>query len=288
MLIIMLLGIVSCDNNDEPKPSGQVVAKVDGNEITIHQLQYEVGQHNLGQVVDMAEASKKILENMIDRQLFAQKAIEMKLHRTADVLREMESSKSKILAKAYLQRLSSTLDKPTDAEIKKFYEENPERFTNRRIFKFEQLSAKSDKDIPGLEDKIKSAADLKELAEWFKESKIEHRLETKVQPAEKLPKDIVKRMLAMENGQGALIKTRAGYIIIRLLAFKEEPITQDKAGTWISAALTRQKMNELSKSEIDQLRSLSKITYEGIYKVDVAKAEEGTPKAEEGAPKAEK
>lgn len=266
IFVPIFTGVVSCGQQNNAQYSSQVVAMVNSDEITVHQLNYELAQKGLKLGENVSEITPGILDGLIDRQLLVQKAIDLKLDRKPDVLRAIENAKSKILAQAYLIKLSDTLDMPSDEEIKQYYDENPGIFAARRIYKYEQLTVLTGKELPGIEKKIQEVSSLGDLTAWLKEIDIEFKMRTFTRPAEKLPAEMVSRMMSMHTGQGALIKTRTGYIIIRLLEFKDAPISLAKARQWINEILTRIKLNKLSKSEVNKLRSNSKITYQGDYK----------------------
>src|SRR6185295_5582819 len=101
VLISALAFTTGCGKNDDakdPKIATQVAARVNGDEITVHQVN-DVLARNPNIAPEFAnQAKSEILDRLIDQQLTKQKAIENKLDRSPKVMRAIEAAKSEILA----------------------------------------------------------------------------------------------------------------------------------------------------------------------------------------------
>ena len=73
------------------KGDSQVVAKVNGDEISVHQVNFQLGR--LGQMNEEQSkiAAKQVLAKLVDQQLLKQKAVENKLDRDPRVLQALEA-----------------------------------------------------------------------------------------------------------------------------------------------------------------------------------------------------
>ena len=140
-VLLMTVTLVACgDKNGESKKSDtQVVAKVNGDEISIHQVNLQLGRVGKVDEAQSKTISQQIVTKLVDQQLLKQRAVEEKLDRDPRVLQILEASKSEILAQAYLEKISIKAKKPTTAEIDTFYKEHPELFEKRRLFKLQEL-----------------------------------------------------------------------------------------------------------------------------------------------------
>ena len=105
----LLLAIViapGCGKKDEAdtkaKAATQVAAKVNAEEITVHQVNNILARNPNVKPEAAGEAKREILNRLIDQQLAKQEAIEAKLDRSPNVMQAIEAARSEILARAHL------------------------------------------------------------------------------------------------------------------------------------------------------------------------------------------
>ena len=82
-----------CGKKDEGgKKRTQIVAKVNGDEISVHQLNFQLSR--VGQIPQeqTKQVSKQVLDRLVEQQLLTQKAIEAKLDRDPQVLQVLEGA----------------------------------------------------------------------------------------------------------------------------------------------------------------------------------------------------
>src|SRR5687768_10183106 len=97
----LMLVMAGCSKHEEAgKGSTQVVAKVNGNEITVHQLNFALSRAGKIDQAQLKPASEKVLQQMVDIELLKQKAIDAKLDRDPNVLQVLEATKQQLLAQA--------------------------------------------------------------------------------------------------------------------------------------------------------------------------------------------
>ncbi len=88
------------------KPSGQVVATVNGEEITASELRAEMRGFSSSDPKVMKAAQQAALQQIIVRNLLAQKAKEQKLDKTADYGLELRRGEQGLLAQTYQRKLA--------------------------------------------------------------------------------------------------------------------------------------------------------------------------------------
>src|SRR5882724_4516486 len=100
----------------------QVAAKVNGDEITVHQINFVLQQQrNLRP--DQAEAARhRVLEQLIEQQLAVQNAEKLKLDRDPKTVQALEMARRDILARAYLESVVDRAGKPSADEVKKYFD----------------------------------------------------------------------------------------------------------------------------------------------------------------------
>ena len=129
ILTLSVLTIAGCSRSDGSKPASQIAAKVNGDEITVHQLNDVLGRlGGAGAAAAPERIRTAALERLVDQQLTIQKAKEAKIDRDAAVMAVVESNRRQILSQAYIDRVAATVPPPTAEEIHDYYIKNPELF----------------------------------------------------------------------------------------------------------------------------------------------------------------
>jgi EpsD family peptidyl-prolyl cis-trans isomerase len=264
-LLLALPMMAGCLENDDPAPPTQVAAKVNSQEITVHQINFVLSQrHN----VTDAESSKvkgEILEQLIDQHLAKQKAVENELDRSPVVLQAIEAAKSEILARAYIERLASSVPMPAEWEIEKYYSEHPELFAERRIFDLEELLVEGPVGDE-LRTQLSKSKSLHEAAESLQSLGIKYVARRGVQPAEQIPLVNLPKLRSMKEGELAVLEGGDGHFqIIKLLSSEQDPVPQATAAPRIQRFLVNQRSKEYVAKQMRKAREEARIEYLGEF-----------------------
>lgn len=255
----MLLILSGCDSNDASKPVGQSVAKVNGVEITVHQLNQEILKTSDRSVDIGGKVSEKVLDNLVNQTLLAQKAQSDELDRDPQVMQEIERSRRQILGAAYLERKTATVPPPDAAEIKTFFEKHPALFAQRKIYVLQRITVDSDIYDHEMKQQLASAITLDETANWLESRKIGFTQETVVDPAERLPLDLLNKVSKLDKGQVLVLNGPGKVAILQLLEKIAQPISFNQARPAIEQFLANEKRRQQTKQEIEQIRASAKI-----------------------------
>lgn len=254
--------LASC-GSDKPgsKQSGQSIVRVNSEEITVHQINDSL-QKSQVDPASKDQAAKKIVENLIERSLLVQAAMDQKLDRNPQVMTAIENSKQQILAQAYLQSKVSNVAEPTDAEILKYRDENKNVFANRKLYAMEQLSFPIDASlIKSLEKLSDEATSLDQVIAWLNDKGIQFSRDKKVLAAENLPKKLLDKMSAMQNNELIFVNGKNSVMVGRLLETKLQPISVEDSKPLIKQALVNVKKAEAAKAEMERLKQSANIVY---------------------------
>lgn len=245
---------------------GQVAAKVDGDEVTVHQVNFMLARAGVASEAQAKEASKQILNTLIDQQLLFKKATEAKLDRDPDVMQAIEQSKRQIMVQSYLERKVAPASKPSAVEIHDYYAKNPALFENRRVFRFQEMLLGNNAETTArVKEKVNQGVSLAELARWLQGEKIPFKVNEAVKPAEQLPLDVLPQLQNMKPGQAMALVADKNLLVVQLVAAQEQPVTEDKAKPFIEGYLANKRRAELAQAEIKRLRDGAKIEYVGAF-----------------------
>ena len=292
-LVVCAALVAACGKSDEAKkPATQVAAKVNSEEITVHQVNNILARNPNIPAEAAPRAKREIVERLIDQELARQQAMEQKLDRSPQVVQAIEAAKSEILARAYLQQVASNQAKPTPDEIRKYYVEHPELFSERRLYVLEEIAlARADeKAAKELREKVAKAKSMQEVGEWLKAREVQYMVNRGGRAAEQIPLEMLPRLNRMKDGEMQVLEFGERLNVVRVVASKPAPVDEATAAPRIQQFLYNRRSNEIVAEEVKRLKGGAKIEYVGEFAEGAmpAKAAEPAKPVEAAAPNVEK
>jgi EpsD family peptidyl-prolyl cis-trans isomerase len=267
LLLAVVCGAGCGKSEDKKKPATQVAAKVNADEITVHQVNSVLARTPNLAPEAAARAKTEILDRLVEQQLARQKAIEKKLDQSPGVVQAMEAAKSEILARAYLEQVAAVQPKPSPEDVKKYYAEHPELFAQRRLFSLEEISLVANDEVAaGLRERAAKGRSMREIGEWLQSQGIKFAPNRGVRAAEQLPLEILPKMQAMKNGEIQVHDAGGGrFQVIRVVESKADPVDEAAAAPRIQQFLFNRRSSEAIATEMKQVRAGAKIEYVGEF-----------------------
>jgi EpsD family peptidyl-prolyl cis-trans isomerase len=276
------------ENANAKEKNDQVVAKVNGEEITIHQVNFQLSRMGQMSQEQAKLASKQVLANLVTQEMLKQKALEAKLDQDPMILQALDLSKDQLLAQAYLQKTIEKAPKASTNEIDVFYKDHPELFENRRVFRLQELVVNISKDkFQEASDNLRTKT-IDEIASWLKDKKYSFSVNSNVKVAEEIPMELLNRLQTLKDGAILLVPNDKTFNILQVVASQTQPISRSKATPIIEQYFFNQNKNNLAKKEMLSLNEKAKIEFVGAFsdmkKSDLLKTNEAKA---EVAPKVE-
>ena len=291
-IAITTLGLSACGDKGDKKVATQVAAKVGSEEISVHQINQILSRTNTAGASPEAVQgiAKDVLEKLIDQQLAVDQATENKLHRTPEIVAQLEAARRDVLARAYIQSITSALPKPTPEDVKAYYTGHPQLFSERRIFNVQEIQVAN---TPGVANELRTLAasgkSIEEIAAALKAKDIKFGGGASTRAAEQIPLEILPKIHALKDGQSAVLETAQGVTLIRVASSQSAPVQEAAAQPRIEQFLTNQRAGEAVAANIKKLRADTKIAYMGDFAktADAAPAAPAAPATEAAAPAAD-
>lgn len=267
---LVVLALTACGKKDDQKTATQVAAKVGSEEISVHQINQVLSRTNTANATPQsAQALRRdVLEKLIDQQLAVDQATENKLHRSPEVVAQIEAARREVLARAYVQQIAAGLPKPSAEEVKKYYVEHPQLFAERRVFSLQEILVPATAG-PAVSEQVRamvaSGKSMEELAAFLKSKDIKFGGGAATRAAEQIPLELLAKVHALKDGQTTVIDNPQGFTVLRVAASQAAPVPEATALPRVEQFLANQRGAEAVAQNIKQLRAKATITYMGDF-----------------------
>jgi len=259
---MVLVSLSACHKRDggaaSAEPS-QVVAVVNGDEISVHQVQAVLqARPELGSLGEAAPG--KVLDSLIEQELAAQAARKEGLDTSPKVIQALELAKREVLARAYQDHLAAGVVMPDTEAVARYYDAHPELFAKRRQYAFQETYFKVDAEqAKALKARIEAAGSAQAVISLANDSGLPYSNRNSAQWAENLPMDLLKEVAYLKPGQSIARVQAPGLAVLTLLQATDAPLTRAQATPAIQAAMMASKRQEKVRHGMDTLRAEAKI-----------------------------
>ena len=252
--------LAGCSKGDAQKSPGQTLARVDGYELTVHQLSTEL------KFAPQASANEPVLksqalQSLINRRLLVAEAEHAKLDRDPEIMQAIERQKEQVLVQALLQRKAAAAAKPTAGEVQAYYQANPALFANRKVYDMRQIAMPTGAVSTELRDYVDSGKSFDEVIAWLDKNNVPYSTASASHSTADLPQQIVNNLDMIGSGKPFVVRDPNRVTIASLRLVKDMPLDEATARPQIEQYLTNRKMRELANADLARLRAAAKIEY---------------------------
>ena len=136
LLLVALLG--GC-NKASSTPKGQVVATVNGDDITIHELNSELALARPPADVPRKTVEQVVLARVVERKMLADVARARNLDKNPDFILAERRVGDGLLVQALQTDIAKKIAQPTRETSEKYIEAHPDQFGQRKVFAVDQI-----------------------------------------------------------------------------------------------------------------------------------------------------
>ena len=266
--LAVALSLAGCGDKKEvgEKVAMPVAAKVNGDEITVQQLNFELSKLGNLNPEQVKLAAKQVLKSMVDQQLLVQKAVADKVDQDPLVLQNLEASRRQILAQALIQKMTASHAGPSEAELVAYYEKHPALFAERRIYRLQEINVQvTPENVDTVKAQLQQTKNLGDFVNWLKAQNIPSRAGQSTKTAEQLPLELLPQLHALKDGQAMTFNAPGALNILVVAGSQTQPLSQEQAKPMIERYLGNAKKREVAEAELKQLKDKAKLEYLGEY-----------------------
>jgi EpsD family peptidyl-prolyl cis-trans isomerase len=259
------LALAGC-SKEAKAPEGQVVATVDGTDVTIHEVNAEIG----GMGPQAQAAPRKLVEavalsRVVERKMLAAEARTRKLDQSPQfVLAKARADENLLVQALQADVASKVLQTPREA-AQKFISDNAIMFADRRIMTLDQIQFLRSAKVASLP--LKDAKSMQEVERLLLEQNIEYRRAPQQIDTLVLDPRLSKEFVAMNRGPGGepFMYTDqpqgapAPVVYVNVVSeMKTDPFLGEKAITYAQQVIQRQEVGKKLQAELTRLREANK------------------------------
>lgn len=241
------LAMTACSKD---KPTGQVVANVNGDEISSIEFYQEMAHFPGGQSVDEG-ARRAALNGLIERKLLARYARDQKLDQSPAFVAELHRAQETLLAQAAVSAMASAAVAPEPQEVDAFIAQHPE-LAQHTVFQVDQIAFARPKDHD-IEQQIEAAPTLDAIQDILKGASLPGQRvyaswDSAAMPpaaARQFAGDNGMKPLIIANGEAMVAGVRLGQRVVTLEPQEQRAIAaralqqraaQGRVGGWLKSA----------------------------------------------------
>ncbi len=262
------LALAGCERlgiGGKSAPKGQVVATLDGEEITVLEVNAELAGTPIPPTMSRRDAEKIALENIITRRMLSKSAEERELQKRPEFLLQERRASEQLRVQALAKDIASKVVTPTRDEADKFISENPFLFENRQFFILDQIQFLRPANVEKLG--LEGAKTMAEVEQVLTANEIQFRRQPASFDTLGANPAFVKEVtgvLAKNPQELFMFATRpegAPAPVILVNQVKEtrpQPFTGDKAREYAVNVLRNERIQKALKAEVDRQQKTQK------------------------------
>ena len=251
---------------EEKLEKGQVVASVNGEDVTIYELNAELQGVRMPSGDARKQVEQLALKKVVDRKILADIARDRGLDKTPNYLLQKRRADEALLVELLQQDTAGKIPPTTDEDSEKFIADHPTMFADRKILIIDQIQF----PMPTDREMLKSFQPLKTLDEFEQKltaSNIQYRhVPTSIDTLQ-LPPEMAKSILALPPGE-IFVAPASGLITAnRITEIRPAPLGGTEAKNYASVMVRKERLSQKAMKEFEPMvkAAEAKVTYQSGY-----------------------
>jgi len=246
---VMCLGMTGCHKLlGHSAPTGQVVATLNGKEITLREVQAELGGATFTDPKQQKAAQERALEMIIARRLMADAARAQGIDKTPDFAIAEDRAIDNMLANALEAKVVKSVPAPTPDEVSRYITDHPASFSNRSIYDLDELRFPRPSNTAVLGG-LKPLTTLPAIASYLTAHQIPYQQGSGSLDALQLDPAAADTIAKSPNNVFVLPVGNL-FVVGQIKSAKVTPVPTDQATKLATAILTRQHSQEAAQREV--------------------------------------
>jgi len=260
----------------EKKPGGQVVAVVNGEEISQQELNAELNGQQIPPGADRQRVMAELLQRVVDRKLLVQKAKEEGLDKTPAYLDQVRRTEENLLVNMLAGKAAKAIAVPDTAAVNQFVTGNPSLFAGRRRYQLDQLAFPIPADKSVLQ-KLAPAHTLDAVAEILTANNVQFQRGNATLDTGTIPPELAQRIASLPAGEPFVVPANGQLVASVVKSTEEAPTPQQQVTPAATEFLRQQSLRTSMGKQLEAIRRDAKIEYQPGFAPPKGGANGATP-----------
>lgn len=249
-VLAVCVAVAGCGGKKEPK--GQVVAVVDGQEVTRTELRAEMAGVNVTDPKARKEIERAALQSIVNRKLLADAAREEKIDKLPAFTVQRDRTMDALLVQAYQAKLADAVPQPSREEAQKFMAANPHVFAERKLFQVDQIRMARPTDA-GILERFKPLKTMEEVEALLRAEGVDYRRGADRIDAVGSDPKIVAEVMRLPAGEVFVIPGPQMIMINRIQSSTVLPFTGEPAVRYAQDLIRNQRRGEAVAKQFNRV-----------------------------------
>ena len=240
------------------KPEGQVVATVNGDEITRRDLASEFAGAGGKNGDDITALQPALVQSIVNRKLLVQEAKRTNLDKNPQYLALRQRGQEMLLAQMLTQSWTGKLKPPRAQDVPAFIAANPLMFAQRKILLCDTITTPS---ASISEAQLHQLTSTDAIAAWLTANKKPFQRADKPIDTMTLPQELSRQLVGNAVNGPVAINTGGTYSIVSVKAVRDAPVPADQQNKVAQAAMAQRQQAQTGEEQVKRLRTSADISY---------------------------
>lgn len=245
----------------EKKVGGQVVAVVNGEEITQQEVNAELQGANIPPGADKKAIMAQVVQQIVDRKLLVQKAKAEGLDKSPSYIEQLRRGEDALIINLLTTKAAKGVSLPDASAVDKFIASNPTLFSARKRYSLDQITFSQPNDAAVLRQ-LEPAHSLDAVAATLSAAGVQFTRGTNTLDTAMLPPAIAARIAALPAGEPFIAPDKGRFIASVITSTTPAPTPEAQARPAALELLRRQALGEMMQKQLQAARSAAKISYQ--------------------------
>lgn len=246
------------------KPGGQVVAVVNGEEITQQDLNAELQGASIPPTADKKAVMAQVLQRVIDRTLLVQKAKAEGLDKTPAYLSQLRRAQDTLVVNLLTSKAAKGIALPDASAVDGFIASNPTLFSGRKVFKLDQVTFAQPTDVAMLRQ-LEPAHTLDAIIAILTRSGIQYTRGVSQLDTASIPPAIAAKIAALPAGEPFVTPNNGRVVASVITSVVTSPTPAAQAKPAAVGLLRQRALSAAVQKQLETARLAAKIDYQAGY-----------------------
>lgn len=243
----------ACNKPGGSAPTGQVVATVDGDEITANELKMELAGARAHDSATQKQLERQALQAIVNRKLLAKAARDQKLDQSPEFAMQRAKAEDMVTISALENKLASSVPAPSREEAQRYVAEHPDSFAQRKLLVVDQVVAPA--VPPAVLRQMQPLKTLEQVEQLLDQNKVPHQRAVGAIDGATTDPEMIRKIAALPPGEVFIVPNGGGVLINRIRETRVDPFTGDRAIAVAQQMLRQRRTGEMVRNQMQQIAS---------------------------------